>query len=223
MTQSELKESNVEVLQKILQLLESGHPKKALDILEGTTFVKEFDLMKRQIQAEILATLQENNRAECAYLSIIRQYPESHDTKFALSQLYQNSGRFSQALDFLDQVIESDPNHFMAYNNKGNVLKSLKKIDEAIDCYKKSLSINTGYSVALTNLCLILNEQEQLDEALKYGHQALEAAPTSVTAYTLIHQIYTKQEQAQKAEDIIDQGVQNCGEDSRLISLRTGS
>jgi tetratricopeptide (TPR) repeat protein len=218
-----MKESNVEVLQKVLQLLESGHPKKALETLEGATFVQEFDLMKRQIQAEILATLQENNRAECAYLSIIRQYPESHDTKFALSQLYQNSGRFSQALDFLNQVIEANPDHFMAYNNKGNVLKSLKKNDEAVQCYKKSLSINTGYSLALTNLCLILSEQDELDEALKYGHQALESAPTSVTAYALVHEIYKKQEQTQKAQQIIEQGLENCGEDQRLVSLKDAS
>ena len=223
MSESELKKSNVEVLQKVLHLLENGHPKKALEILEATVFIQEFDLMKKQIQAEILATLQENNRAECAYLSIIRQYPESHDTKFALSQLYQNSGRFSQALDFLDQVIEICPDHFMAYNNKGNVLKSLKKTQEAIECYKKSLSINAEYSIALTNLCLILNEQNQLDEALKYGQKALNNSPSSVIAYTLMHDIYTKRNEIEQAQEIVNQGLEHCGNDKRLTSLRSCS
>ena len=174
MDNNELKQSNIETLKKTLSLLENKQGRQALELLEYTTFVEEFDLMKKQIQAEILASLHENNRAECAYLAIIRQYPDNNDTKFALSQLYQNSGRFSQALEILNDVLELDSEHFMAWNNKGNILKQLKRHPEAIESYQQSLRVKPDYSIALTNLCLALSEDKQLDSALDTGLKALD-------------------------------------------------
>lgn len=65
---------------------------------------------------------------------------------------------------------------------KGNCLKSLKKYDEAINCFNKLIQMNpTGNSNAyyLKGVCLI--ETKNYREALKLFEKALEIEPNNQT------------------------------------------
>lgn len=220
MDSSEQHKNNVETLQTVLSLLENDQAKKALELLQSSHFVDELNLIQRQIEAEILVSLNEHNRAECSYLAILREYPQNTDTKFALSQLYQKNGRFSQADQILDEVIEIEPNHFMAWNNKGNIQRSLKNIDLAITCYKKSLEIEADYSIAMNNLCLLYSETGQYNEALEIGLKALETNPQTIPVYEMVHHVYMQMNNQEEAANLLNMAISQCGEDSRLMCLR---
>ena len=64
--------------------------------------------------------------------------------------------KYKEALTFCDKALKVYPNFVTAWNNKGNVLYTLGKKNDAIDCYKKALSLNPNYSPAQTNLKLVL-------------------------------------------------------------------
>lgn len=220
MDSAQQRQQNVETLQNVLSLLENNQSKKALEVLETSDFIEDFELIRKQIEAEILVSLNEHNRAECAYLAIIRENPENTDTKFALSQLYQKNGRLSQANTILDEVISLDPRHFMAWNNKGNIERSLKNTSAAIECYKKSLDIEPGYTLAINNLCLIYSETHQYQDAIDMGLQAIESNPQTVHAYEILYQAYMGNDNQHAADELVNLAIERCGEDPRLVNLR---
>lgn len=220
MNHKELRESNIQVLQKIIHLLDIHQPQEALLLIEQTTFAAEFDLMKRQIEAEILAKLQEHHRAECAYLAIMRDHPENTDTQFALSQLYHQSSRFNQALELLEAILDSEPEHYMAWNNKGNVLRGLKKDREALTCYEKALEISPNYLVSLTNCCVTCACLGQFEKALVAGNKAIELYPNNSDSYALVFDIYQKMDNSSEASELLERALEQCGETERLLQLR---
>ena len=44
-------------------------------------------------------------------------------------------GRFEEAIAAFDQVLAMEPNHALTWNNRGNALIALERIDEAIKSY----------------------------------------------------------------------------------------
>jgi tetratricopeptide (TPR) repeat protein len=85
-----------------------------------------------------------------------------HDLKFFyLANLMRQENnlrkkkKYTEALTFCDKALKVYPNFVTAWNNKGNVLFNLGKKNDAINCYKKALSLNPNYSPAQTNLKLI--------------------------------------------------------------------
>jgi len=60
----------------------------------------------------------------------------------AKGQSFLEDGKFSDALGFFEQALllnQDDPN---LWNNKGIVLRSLGRYEEAMECFNKSLEID---------------------------------------------------------------------------------
>ena len=49
--------------------------------------------------------------------------------------------KYEDAINHLNKAIELNPNFSEAYNNLGNTKKLINKRDEAIICFKKSISL----------------------------------------------------------------------------------
>jgi len=49
-----------------------------------------------------------------------------------------------------------EPKNHSAYNNLGNILRELNKLEEAVEYYRKALQLNPGYSKAYYNLGRVL-------------------------------------------------------------------
>ncbi|MCK5158949.1 MAG: tetratricopeptide repeat protein, partial [Candidatus Heimdallarchaeota archaeon] len=56
-----------------------------------------------------------------------------------------------KAIEYFDRVIAAESENTMAWNNKGVALRKLGKIEDAINCYNKALSIDPDLSRALLN------------------------------------------------------------------------
>ena len=65
----------------------------------------------------------------------------------------------------------------MAWNNKGVALRKLGKIEDAINCYNKALSIDSDLSRALLNKARALKMQKKFDLALFTYEDILELHP----------------------------------------------
>lgn len=81
-----------------------------------------------------------------------------------------NSGDYLRALGHYGEILKLDPEHVMTYLNRGNVLKALKRYDEAETAYRKTLAINPYYvfgSVALAKLYLSTQRPAKAEEVLE--------------------------------------------------------
>lgn len=81
-----------------------------------------------------------------------------------------NSGDYLRALGHYGGILKLDPEHVMTYLNQGNVLKALKRYDEAETAYRKTLAVNPYYvfgSVALAKLYLSTQRPAKAVEVLE--------------------------------------------------------
>ena len=65
----------------------------------------------------------------------------------------------------------------------GNALKDQGKLEEAIEAYKKAISINPDYAEAYNNMGNALKDQGKLEEAIQAYTKALAIKPDYAEAY----------------------------------------
>lgn len=67
-----------------------------------------------------------------------------------------------------------NPTDFEAYNNKGTALNKLKRYQEAIEFYNKSIELNPTYSAVYNGKGIALSNLERYQEAIEYYSKAIE-------------------------------------------------
>ncbi len=100
----------------------------------------------------------------------------------SLVNLY-TKGQYQEALNKGSKLLEQFPNSFNLYNIIGAANKGLGKLEAAIECYKKALSIKPDYAEAYSNMGLALQNQGKLEEAIEAYTDALAIRPDFAEAY----------------------------------------
>jgi tetratricopeptide (TPR) repeat protein len=91
-----------------------------------------------------------------------------------------SDGRVNEALktlSYFDKAIELDPLNYLAWANKGLVLKSLDRLDDALLCYNRALTINPEYVTVWYNKGVLLGSIGNFDEAINAFDKVLELNP----------------------------------------------
>ena len=104
------------------------------------------------------------------------------DQQQALINLY-SQGHYKKTLTQASKVLHQFPNSINLYNIIGAANKGLGKPDEAIQAFKKALSIKPDCAEALSNTGTILYEQGKLSEAIKAYIKAISIKPDYAEAY----------------------------------------
>lgn len=65
--------------------------------------------------------------------------------------LHTEKGNYDQAIRDFSKVIESEPQHAMAYNNRGVAYKQKGDYDRAISDYSRAIEIDPGFAMAYNN------------------------------------------------------------------------
>jgi len=95
-------------------------------------------------------------------------------------------GSFQESITYFDRVLEIDPNHVLALNNKGIALVKMEKPEESITYFDRVLEIDPNYVEALNNKGVALVQMEKPEESITYFDRVLEIDPNHVLA------LYTK-------------------------------
>ncbi len=82
-----------------------------------------------------------------------------------------------KALTFFDRAIELDPDNYLAWANKGLILKTLDKLEEALLCYNRALKINPAYITVWYNKGVLLGSIGNFREAIRAFNKVLELNP----------------------------------------------
>ena len=111
----------------------------------------------------------------------------------------------TDAIDYLDKIIELDPRHAPAWTLKGNVLSQLavntrqggmrmatdverttddqkRLLKESLKCFKKAIDINPKSDYAFQNQALTLGRLGRKDQALESNNIAMELNPNNFEA-----------------------------------------
>ncbi len=97
---------------------------------------------------------------------------------FELAEMQHKLGRHADAEKNYLRAIEIDPQNIQAYNNLGNLLADLERLDDAIDLYKKAIELDGGYSAdSYNNLGLAYIGMQRQQEAEQVFRDAAKANP----------------------------------------------
>jgi PAS domain S-box-containing protein len=104
--------------------------------------------------------------------------------------LYYKHGKFQEAIQCFDRVIEIEPNHSGAWNGRGVCLKELGRYEEAIQCFEKVISLNPNdeevyynKGEALEKLGKALGDYKLFEEAIKAFDIVINMNPYQVYAW----------------------------------------
>jgi len=108
-------------------------------------------------------------------------------------------GNFNEVVNKYRKIIEIEPNNCKAYNNLGNALKELGKLEEATTSYQQAIKIEPNYTKAYFNLGNILNDLNKFKEAISSLLLALKIDPNYKEAHNCLAISYKKLGKFEKA------------------------
>ena len=108
-------------------------------------------------------------------------------------------GQFEKALAQSSKLLIEFPNSINLYNIIGALNKGIGKLSEAVEAYKKALSLDPNFSEAYFNMGVTLQLQNKLEEAIEAYKQTLSIRPDYVDAYNNLGTALRDQEMPNEA------------------------
>ena len=92
------------------------------------------------------------SEAELIYRIILKENPENSDVLNFLGIIANQKGCNEEALELINKAISVRPDVASYYLNRGNILRDLNKLEEAIKNYDQSININDRLSLPTIQL-----------------------------------------------------------------------
>ena len=115
--------------------------------------------------------------AESIYRLLLQQQPNYTNALHFLGVLQAQRQNLTEAADLIGRAIEINPDNAAAHTNYGNVLKGLKRNEDALASYDKALALNPDSMEALNNRGAVLRDLGRHEEALASYDRALALSP----------------------------------------------
>lgn len=133
-----------------------------------------------------------------SYELLLKSNPADFEALYGKSALYAGSGRYTEALAVLDEIIEKHPRRPEGYVLKGRVFFYKKDFEEAMSFLQQSLSLRPG-AAAYYFLGLCHYNKNELEQALSQLYRALDYNPLLLEARTLASFILLRQGRTEEA------------------------
>lgn len=118
----------------------------------------------------LLQSEQKFAEAEKEYLTALEKNPRANEPLSGLIKLYLSQKKTDKAIEYLDGIIEKDPEYLVPYNLRGEIGIATKNYELATQSFEKAISINNEWWVPYRGLSLAYAAQKKIDESM----QALE-------------------------------------------------
>ncbi len=120
--------------------------------------------------AHRFATAKEWQKAEEAYIAILRTAPKNIEAYRGLAKVYYEQDQLKEAKETYQFVLHLDPNDDGAYMMLGDIAVEEKKYEEAVEHYQQAILINPQLSprfFKLADALAVINQHETALEAMK--------------------------------------------------------
>jgi len=116
--------------------------------------------------------------------------PEDANRSIVLSRLgeaYESMSKWQEAADTYQKSIALKPDVAANYNNLGNDLAKLGKVDDARAAYQKYVDLNPNdAALAWRNFCIVLYQANRMKEAIEPCEKATTLDPKNAQAWLLL-------------------------------------
>jgi len=129
-------------------------------------------------------------KALCYYQQAIDIDPNMLVAHNNIGNIFDDLGRFAEAIEAFNKVLEIDPDHVQGHYNIGSAYRLIENNEAAIIHLSKAIRLNPRYSQAWNNLALTCKNMGDYDRALKYFDRALQIDPNFSSARWNRAQIY---------------------------------
>jgi predicted O-linked N-acetylglucosamine transferase (SPINDLY family) len=121
--------------------------------------------------------------AERIYEDILKQRPKHSDALHLLGLIACHKKDLARGEQLIAQAIKVDPGNAIAHLNRGNALKDLKRLDDALSCYNKAIALKSNLVDAHSNRSIVLHHLRRFDEALAGYDRTIALKPDHAEAY----------------------------------------
>lgn len=127
-----------------------------------------------------------------------------------LANLYTRAGQREQAADYRYRAVTLRPDWATARNQLklGNLLLEVNKVDQALDCYRRSVELDPDAYHTHYNLAVALTSQERWAEAAAAYQQALTINPNHADSYYGLCKVAEGQNDTQAAVEYCQRAVE---------------
>lgn len=122
--------------------------------------------------------------AEEIYKKILKRENKNFDALQLMGVLSAQTKKYQVAVNYLTKALEINTNHAACFSNRGNALKELGQLDEALSDYRRAVYINPGYAEAYCNMGVTLYIQGKLEEAVVKYERAIDIKHDYAEAYS---------------------------------------
>lgn len=116
--------------------------------------------------------------------------PQANIALFEKSTEAMEKKNYEQAIDFLRQIVETDPNDFLSWTELGTAYLGKENSSEAEKAYVKAIELRPKFFLALMNLGRLRIAEKNYDGAITSLAAAVEVQPSSAIANYYLGQAY---------------------------------
>jgi tetratricopeptide (TPR) repeat protein len=120
---------------------------------------------------------------ETLYRYMLQAAPDSDAILYNLAAHMIQRGKIDEAVPYLNQVLEKNPFHWMALNELGEIHRSKRQTDIAIEKFQAAIEIRPDFVPAINNLGLAYYDQGKFPEAIAQFDEAIRIKPDHRSAY----------------------------------------
>ncbi|MEM3512857.1 MAG: tetratricopeptide repeat protein, partial [Thermoplasmata archaeon] len=147
-----------------------------------------------------------NENAYRLFSSASNDFPSSMEILIGAGIAATKLGRHSTALEHFHRA-ESIQKTAGLYNNMGNVLFNMGRIEEALDYYKKAIELDKNYETAYLNAANVLTRAKRFEEAIALINTLLKQNPNSAEAHYQMSKIYMEMGEYVKSIEEVDTAI----------------
>lgn len=121
--------------------------------------------------------------AEQRYRAVLALHARHFDSLHMLATLCHQTGRHTEALQFLAEALKVKADSADAHSNQGVVLNALRRFDDAIASFDRAIKLKPAHAEAFVNRGAALGQLGKLDDALACYERGAELKPAYHAAH----------------------------------------
>ena len=137
----------------------------------------------------------------------------SHAPSEKTTELYkkaaaaEGSKDINAAIDRVKEIVQLDPQDFVAWAKLGSLYLSLDSQAEAEAAFKHALAVRPDYTPALLNYGTLVAVQKHIPEAIELFKRAVASDPSSARAYRLLGEAFLQNRQGTMGLAALDEAL----------------
>jgi FkbM family methyltransferase len=116
--------------------------------------------------------------------SYVKDNPKDQSMRIRLAELYNQEGRYDEAIDLCKEVLVFDPDYVAAHHILGMAYCGQGRLDEGIVEYKKAIDLDPELPWVRYHLGIVYNDKGEFDKAILEFKRTLNISPNLGKVHT---------------------------------------